>query len=399
MPPWHVPASAESCRAARVSPEAVPVLDLPPVASMNAAELIALRAGRYVPLFGRGATAAELGRALTLTRRAFGARGDARALEHAATFLIHPALAAAALDHLARAIAEGLAPTWAATLTLGLAGATGVGDGVREQVARAFADIPALALEVSLARDVGGGDLGTWREHYQRLRALDASDPPVRAAAVARHWFDFVQARRWQGLDELRAQRSRGGLDPASSWLAASAEWLAGDEAARGEMTDTAQGVLDAVPTLPRLVQTTAREMAESLAHPWAIRWEHLRCAAARDHGAASIRAWLHAAAEERFFEDHGGEGGSGAAEFADLGPEPSRAGQAASEARQLAGDFLLDWFVHEREARVAVDEWARRTLRTYHRLRGAGLIEIALRGACAGGFEAADAASTEAPR
>lgn len=398
-PPWLAPAPAESCRAARVSPDAVPVLDLPPAASMNAAELIALRAGRYVPLFGRGVGRPELARALTLTHRAFGPRGDARALEHAAAFLAHPALGTDPLSLLADAITDRSAPAWAATLALGLAGASGAGDAARAQVARAFAGVPALAIEVSLALDVGGGDQGAWREHYQRLRVLDASDPPVRAASVARRWFDFVLARRWQGLDELRALRAKGGLDAASAWLAASADWIAGDENARSDMTDAAQGALEAVPSLPRLVQTIAREMAELLAHPWAVRWEHLRCAAARDHGAASIRAWLHAAAEERFFEDVPGEGSAGPPEFAELGPEPSRAGRAASEARQLAGDFLLDWFVHERDARASVDDWARRAVRVYHRLRGAALVDIALRGARDDGFPAGDAAASEAPR
>ena len=397
--PWHTPAPVESCRAARVSPDAVPVLDTPPAASMNAAELIALRSGRYVPLFGLGVGRPELARALGIAQRTFGTKADARALEHASVFLTHPALGADALSLLADAVTERAAPTWAATLTLGLAGAVGASDALRAQVAHAFAGIPALATEVSLALDVGGGDLGAWREHYQRLRVLDASAPPMRAASVARHWFDFVLARRWHGLDELRAMRAHGGLDASSSWLAASADWIAGEEKARSEMTDVAQTALEPIQQLPRLVQTTAREMVELLSHPWTVRWEHLRCAAARDHGAASIRAWLHAAAEERFFEDTPGESVGGHAEFGELGPEPSRAGRAASEARQLAGDFLLDWFVHEREARAAVDDWARLALRIYHRLRGAAMLEVALRGAREDGFPLGDATSSEPPR
>ena len=58
-----------------------------------------------------------------------------------------------------------------------------------------------------------------------------------------------------------------------------------------------------------------------------------------------------------------------------ELGPEPSRAGRAAIEARTAAGEFLLDWFVPDREARESVDAFARRALRLYHRLRGAQLL------------------------
>ena len=60
---------------------------------------------------------------------------------------------------------------------------------------------------------------------------------------------------------------------------------------------------------------------------------------------------------------------------LAELGPEPTRAGRAAIEARTLAGEFLLDWFVPDRPAREAVDGFARRSLRIYHRLRGAQLL------------------------
>jgi hypothetical protein len=375
----------------------VPVLELLPPASMNAAELIALRAGRYVPLYGRGVGREESLRALALMRRAFATRGDARALEHATLFLLHPALGAGPLDFLAEAITARRAPPWTAALVLGLAGTLGANDTLRAAVARALAGVSPLAAEAKLALDVGGGDHGAWREHYQRLCTLGAGEGCPSAAMVARHWFDFVLARRWHGLDELRALCTKGGLDPPSLWLAASADWIAGEERARTVMTDVAQSVLDAVPVLPRLVQTVAREMAELLTHPWATRWDHLRCAAARDHGAAAIRAWLHAAAEDRFFEEVGAEGSVGSQEFADLGPEPSRAGRAAAEARQLAGDFLLDWFVHEREARAAVDEWARRAVRTYHRLRGAMLLQHALRGAAEDGFSMDEAGGTEA--
>lgn len=387
--PWLSPASAELCRQAQVSPAEVRVVELP-ATPCTAADLVALRAGRYVPVFGGGGTRADLGRAVALVGFAFGAQADPRAPEHAATLLVHPALGPEPLRFVADEANEGRSPAWACTLILGLAGALGVADGLREEVAQAFGALPSLASEVALATYAGGGDRTTWREHYQRLRAADHADPPVRAVHAARHWFDFVLARRWCGLDGLRALSGVEALDAPSRWLAAVAEWLSGDESARPRMTDLAQGVLDPLRrAAPRLVPAVAREMAALVAHPWSLRWDHLRCAASRDHAAASIRAWLHAAAEERFFEEPGAELAAG--EFGELGPEPSRAGRAAAEARQLAGDFLLDWYVPEHEARAAVDDWAWRALRVYHRLRGATLVEIALRGARDEGFDLDD--------
>lgn len=371
-----------------MAPSDVPLVELPST-PCSAAELVALRHGRYVPLFGHGASAAEVRRALALAVRTFAHGADPRASDHALTILAHPALGAEPLRHLASAAIDGRAPAWATTLSLGLAGTLGAGDALRADVGRALSAVPSLATEVSLAVNAGGGDLHAWRDHYQRLRAADADEPPVRAVSVARHWYDFVLARRWAGLDGLRAM-NLDTLDPASQWLAASAEWVSGEERARSRMTDLAQAVLDPLQRpLPRLAQIVAREMVELLAHPWTIRWEHLRCAAARDHAAASIRAWLHAATEERFFEEP--DATASVVEYRELGPEPSRAGRAAAEARQLAGDFLLDWFVPEREARVAVDDWARTALRVYHRLRGAALVDVALRSARADGVRLED--------
>ncbi len=383
-PPWHAPIPEAACRVARVAPSDVPLVTLPS-APCSAAELVALRNGRYVPLFGHGASAAEVRRALSLAHRAFAVNADPRACDHALTVLVHPALGAEPLRHLAVAAVEGRAPSWSAALVLGLAGTLGAGDALRADVARALSAVPSLSTEVTLAANAGGGDLHAWRDHYQRLRASDAEEPPVRAVSVARHWYDFVLARRWAGLDGLRAM-NLDSLDAASQWLAASAEWVSGEERARGRMTDLAHGLLEPLQRpFPRLAQAVAREMVELLAHPWSVRWEHLRCAAARDHASVAIRAWLHAATEERFFEEP--DASAAAAEYGELGPEPSRAGRAAAEARQLAGDFLLDWFVHERDARVAVDDWARTALRVYHRLRGAALVDVALRGARADGF------------
>ena len=45
------------------------------------------------------------------------------------------------------------------------------------------------------------------------------------------------------------------------------------------------------------------------------------------------------------------------------------------------------------------MDDWARLALRTYHRLRGAALLDVALRGARDDGFPLGDAASSEPPR
>ncbi len=389
-PPWHAPISPEACKQARVAPGEVPLVELPST-PCSAAELVALRAGRFVPLFGHGPTTAEARRTIALATRTFASNADPRAFDHALIMLLHPSLGPEALRTLSAAAVDGAAPAWATTLTLGFAGMLGAGDALRNDVARALSSVPWLATEVSLASNAGGGDLHAWRDHYQRLRAADAEEPPVRAISVARHWFDFVLARRWSGLDGLRAM-SLESLDLASQWLAASAEWVAGEERARARMTDLAQSVLDPLQKpFPRLAQAVAREMVELLAHPWSVRWEHLRCAAARDHASVSIRAWLHAAAEERFFEE---PDAPAATEYGELGPEPSRAGRAAVEARQLAGDFLLDWFVPERDARVAVDDWARTALRVYHRLRGAALADVALRGARADGVRVEDLAT-----
>ncbi len=382
-PPWHAPISEAACRLARVAPSEVPLVELPST-PCSAAELVALRNGRYVPLFGHGASAAEVRRALALVHRAFAANADPRASDHALTMLVHPALGAEPIRLLGMAAVEGRAPSWSAALVLGLAGTLGASDVLRADVGRALSAVPSLSTEVALAVNAGGGDLHAWRDHYQRLRASDAEEPPVRAVSVARHWYDFVLARRWSGVDGLRAMNLES-LDASSQWLAASAEWVSGEERARARMTDLAHSLLEPLQKpLPRLAQAVAREMVELLAHPWSVRWEHLRCAASRDHASASIRAWLHAATEERIFEEP--DASAGAAEYGELGPEPSRAGRAAAEARQLAGDFLLDWFVPERDARVAVDAWARTALRVYHRLRGAALVEVALRGARADG-------------
>ncbi len=370
-PPWQAPVPASLCANLPIRPGDVPVVEVlgnP----CTLAEVVALRAGRFVPLYGLGATEAEGHRALALLGRAFGPNADPRGAEHAATMAVHPVLGAAPWEGLARALTGGQVPPWVGEVALGFVGVLGAGDSVRAQVAEALSTVPALASEAVVARAVGGGAYGTWREHYQALRSAEGTAPVL---GVARQWFDFVLARRWSGVDALRGMADDPGLEVTARWLAASGLWLGGDEASRNRLTELAQGVLDPLhPRMPRLSALVARELAELLAHPWAMRWDHLRAAAARDHAAAAIRAWLHAATEVEA-EDVGMDAGA-------LGPEPSRAGRAAVESRQVAGEFLLDWFVPEREARVAVDDWAARTLRTWHRLRGAALIARAERAA-----------------
>jgi hypothetical protein len=369
---------------AGVTPEDVLVVELL-ATPCSAAEFVALRVGRFVPLFGRGPNRAEARRALSFAGYAFGQHPDPRAMDHTLAMLLHPGIGCAPLREVASAVKQGALPQWTTSLCLGLASALGAGDGLRETIAESVENVAALGTEIALARFTGGGELSTWRGHYQQLRAAVATDPSPRALNVARHWFDFVLARRWSGLDGLRSLLNAGTLDLPSQWLCATADWIAGEERARARLTDLAEGMLEPLKnSLPHVAQIVAREMVELLAHPWSTRWEHLRCMVARDHASVAVRSWLHAAAEESFFEDSTPEG---VRDFSGLGPEPTQAGKAASEARQLAGDFLLDWYVQEREPRIAVDDWARRALKVYHRLRGAVLLDIALTGARADGL------------
>lgn len=389
-PPWHAPIPPGLSQQLAISPEDVPVVELLTV-PLSVAALVALRAGRYVPAYGHGPTRAESRRLVSLLGLAHGRNADPRGAEHVGAMLLHPSLGNEPLRTLARAIDGGAADAWAADLVLGVAGVLGVSDTVRAQVAEGVAGVGAVATEALLAHDVGGGDHHAYREHYQRLRMADVTipevDAPARAVTAARLWFDFVLARRWSGIDALRGLSNEEGLDAPSRWLIASAEWIAGDDNARSRMTEIAQQALDPVQRVaPRLVGVVAREMAEFLAHPWAMRWEHLRCAAARDHAAAAIRHWLRAAAEAEFFEDTTTDPMMTPGEYGELGPEPTRAGRTAVESRQQAGEFLLDWFVSEREARVAVDGWAWRALKLYHRLRGAELVARAFKAARADG-------------
>jgi hypothetical protein len=223
-------------------------------------------------------------------------------------------------------------------------------------------------MELALAIGAGGGDFGTYRDHYAALSTSSEAD--VAPMRLVRAWFDFVLARRFAGLDAMHAIASSAQLDGASRWLLETASWIHGEENARGRLASIAESVLEPVrATMPRLLTVVAREMAEIVRHPFALRYQHLRCAAGRDHAAVAIRAWLTAASEPE------SEEALAEVQVPALGPEPSRAGRAAIEARTIAGEFLLDWFVNDREAREGVDAFVRRALRIYHRLRGAQLL------------------------
>ncbi len=367
-PPWEEPAPDSLCAEAGIPPGEVPVLRLLGLAS-SIPELLALRARRYVPLFAEGASRDEAVRALANLSVALGEPADALAVDHALSLATHPSLALRPIELLCDNVREGLAPAVLATIPIAYVSLLGASDVRRESVARALLAAPAARDEALLALHVGGGDYGTWREHYHGLCDLTA---PGLAIRVARAWFDWVLARRFSGLDALRALAEDPAIDPASAWLAESAFFAFGDEGGRERMVQAAERVLGPVtPWIPRVLAGTARDMAEALRTPLALRWSHLKAAAARDHAAAAIRHWLAAATAQLDDEDDAHAGA--------LGPEPSRAGRTAIEARTAAGEFLLDWFVPDREAREDVDAYARRIVRVYHRLRGARLFAQAL--------------------
>ena len=362
-PPWLEPAPAALCADLGVAAGDVPVVEVLS-APCSVHEVIALRAGRFVPLFGLGPTKAEAVRALANITRAFGADADPRGADHSLDMAVHAVAGAGPLRALAQGALDGSAPIAYAELALAYVQMLGGSDNLRERVARELVGPKSLAIELALAIGAGGGDYGSYREHYGALSSSSVNDQPQ--VRLARAWFDFVLARRFAGIDGLHAIVQGTQLDAASLWLAATADLVNGDETARTRITEIAQSLLAPVAlTAPRVLTIVAREMAEALNHPLGLRFQHLRCAAARDHAAVSIRAWLTAATESEP-EDALVDAGS-----RDLGPEPSRAGRAAIEARTAAGEFLLDWFVPDRDARDAVDAFARRTLRLFHRLRG----------------------------
>jgi hypothetical protein len=347
-----------------VAPSDVPVVELLS-SPCSVLEIVAIRAGRFVPLFGFGPSKSEAVRALANIARAFGADADPRGADYALDMAVHAIVGPGPLRTLAQGAIDGSSPVAYAQLALAYVQLLGAGDSLRERMARELVGPKETATELALALGAGGGDYGSYREHYASLTTSSANDQaPVR---LARAWFDFVLARRFAGLDGLHALVQGAQLDPASRWLAASADFVNGDETARSRMMELAESIVTpASPIVPRLLSVVAREMAEIVNHPLGLRFHHLRCAAARDHAAVSIRAWLTAATEidiDEAMQD---------VQARALGPEPSRAGRTAIEAHTAAGEFLLDWFVADRDARDAVDSFARKALRLYHRLRGA---------------------------
>jgi len=246
----------------------------------------------------------------------------------------------------------------------------GAGDSLRAEFGEPLLDCPALRANALRTVAVGGAERYTFPEAFARLCAAEkefAGTREAEAFTALRAWFELVLARRWSALDALREVRLES-LPAADAWLVSTGLFLVGDDGAKARMTEYASLALgDVRPVAPRVVPILARELAELVAQPWARRWDHLRCAAAKDHAAAAVRAWLSAA----LYEPHD-EG----AEHETLGPEMTK---AAKEARALVGGFLLDWFVQDREARSRVDHWAGDVLRVYHRLHGASMLGSAL--------------------
>lgn len=358
-PPWLDPAPPWE------APSTEPALDRVGD-TLSAVHLTSLRSGHFVPLWGLGPTPEEHARAIAVLVRVFGRGADLRAQEHALALVEHPAVREQPYALLAQAIGTGEAPPWTAPLALGMVLALGADDDLRARVAETLTEVPRMRPHCAISSAAGGGTLGTWREHYDRVcSAARRSEGNERAVIRAmRGWYDWVLARRWSALDSLRTARTA--LPPLGKWIVDSGRLLAGDDDARESLTAGAEAILAPVQrALPGLTAVVAKELAAIVAHPASMRWSHLRCAAARDHAAMAIRHWLRAAAEAH--PEDPTEAG--------IGPEPSRAGRAAVESRSRAGDFLLDWFVPDRDARRAVDAWAGATLRTWHRLHGAAML------------------------
>lgn len=353
-----------------------------PTAPWSAQIAGALGSGAYVPFFGEGATVAEARRVLSVLDAALAADGDPRSESEALGFVLHPDTGVEPLRFLAEQAREGAAPTTWPTVLLGATLTLGANDALRAMVAEALSGVDALAAEVARASALGGGVTSSFREHYESLRRAEAAlrgGAGRWAVGASRLWFDFVLGRRWQGLDGLRALHL-GELDGAARWLVASAELVAGAPGSRASMTAEAEKILAPVASRwPRLVLGLARSMAQLVAHPMALRWQHLRCAAARDHASVAVRHWLNAARDAE--ASGGGDPDDPVAptgEFGALSPEPSRAGQAAELHRQRAGEFLLDWFVGERDAARVLDTWAMQAIAVHHRLRGVELLVAA---------------------
>lgn len=352
--PWHAAASPIEIPRAPIDPETESALHL----------------GRYVPLFGWGATEDEARRVIALVARAYSTEADPGSMDSLSVMLLHPSLGTRPVTHLAEAIQSGAAPAAWGRVALAAAGLLGAGDALRAEFGEALLDCPAVRANALRTVAVGGADGYTFPETFARLCAAEKEFAGTREAesfTALRAWFELVLARRWAAHDTLREIRVES-LPAADAWLVSAGLFLVGDDGAAGRMTEYAALALEGMqPVAPRAAPILARELADLVAQPWARRWEHLRCAASKDHAAAAVRAWLSAALYEP--HDEGAEHGT-------LGPEMTR---AAKEARALVGGFLLDWFVQDREARSGVDHWAGDVLRVYHRLHGASMLGSAL--------------------
>lgn len=330
----------------------------------------ALHLGRYVPLFGWGATDDEARRVVALISRAWSTEADPGAIDCLSVMLLHPTLGTRPMAYLSEAIQSGGAPASWGRVALSAAGLLGAGDALRAEFGEPMLDCPALRPEALRTVAVGGAERFTFPEGFARLCAAEKELAGTRDAesfTALRAWFELVLARRWSAHDTLREIRLES-LPAADAWLVSAGLFLVGDDGAKGRMTEYASLAMEGIQAVaPRSLPILARELAELVAQPWARRWDHLRCAAAKDHAAAAVRAWLSAA----LYEPHD-EG----TEHETLGPEMTR---AAKEARALVGGFLLDWFVQDREARSRVDHWAGDVLRIYHRLHGASMLGSAL--------------------
>jgi hypothetical protein len=359
-PPWSEAAPQSLCAEAGLAADSIPIVKtLETNASIKT--LIALRAGRYVPLFGEGFSRAETLRPLANLARALGDRSDVRGPDHALSLLVHPKLGVRPFTTLAQLLDRGTASAETALVALAYVGLLGASDTTREMIANTLltTSSQAVRVEAQLASCVGGGDYSAWREHYGQICSLEGT-----AAQVARAWFDWVLGRRFAALETLKYLATDPELDHASRWLIESAHFVQGEEYSRDRLIAEAERVMAPVRKwLPRLFLLTARDLAEATRTPMGLRWMHLRAASARDHASVAIRAWLNAATSHD--DDDFDKAGR-------LSPEPSRAGRAAMESRALAGEFLLDWFVSDRPAREEIDAFARRIVRVYHRLRGA---------------------------
>ena len=215
--PWCAPVPPSLCAGLAVAPEDVPVVEVLG-APCSVAEVIAVRAGRFVPLFGHGATRIEAVRGLANIARAFGNDSDPRAADYALDMASHSIVGPAPLRALAQGANDGSADPILAELAVAYIAVLGASDAQRERITRELTDAKNLSIEIALALGAGGGDFGTYREHYAMLSAASKLDAP--ALRVARAWFDFVLARRFGGYDALQAAGTGATLDPAVTLVA-----------------------------------------------------------------------------------------------------------------------------------------------------------------------------------